>query len=622
MGRSDHPEEPEITNPPNKPGQDPFINFRRYADEQVGALLNTVTRLPTAIYERGNERGQKLQSKIKERDDSRVGVRNGEYPGAGDGKAVNEADHATEDRRIAQNDPIRETEERAREQLQHAREAAVKIFDGLRDHRARWKEEWEKERNTNTTRDTHGRSHDGSARSGQSTRCQEPSSQEMSKQEQTWSDWFWGTPQMDSPKDSQAVSTESSKSVGPPRSRHSSSWPSHPISESTADDYPPFPFGDFLSLPGLVFSSLSQNNRILPYLFLNPYSPLHLERHPELGQFGTQWRAAFEDLMRVGQDEQLMDSATESDIEKSNGFEWAANLAVKMGRNDFSPVPWQRGAEGLLSSAGSDETEFDDWPFPHTAMPFHPGKIVRALLAEIAGDEHEEATRSREGVRRSHDDEGQGWDEFVKRVFAARDEASESQSRRSPARQGHDNQTGYYVASGPTHDDDDEADNDEADDEHGYEQDNGPHSEEDEEAETELDAYDHLVCPYGYTASPSVPASASPSPSQSLPAPSKPSVLSTLTTTERRVRPDGTVTTRVVLKKRFADGSEESSETVHTTQAGGRAGGPPAPSSETGETRRLSDAAAPAAAAAAAAEKPSEGREGGSGKKRGWFWSD
>ena len=45
-------------------------------------------------------------------------------------------------------------------------------------------------------------------------------------------------------------------------------------------------------------------------------------------------------------------------------------------------------------------------------------------------------------------------------------------------------------------------------------------------------------------------------------------IVSTLTTTERIALPDGTVHTKMVLKKRFADGREESSETVHTTQGG------------------------------------------------------
>ncbi|GME66341.1 hypothetical protein GTA08_BOTSDO01291 [Neofusicoccum parvum] len=43
-------------------------------------------------------------------------------------------------------------------------------------------------------------------------------------------------------------------------------------------------------------------------------------------------------------------------------------------------------------------------------------------------------------------------------------------------------------------------------------------------------------------------------------------ILSTVTTTERNVAADGTVTTKVTLKKRFADGREETSETVNTSR--------------------------------------------------------
>jgi hypothetical protein len=42
-------------------------------------------------------------------------------------------------------------------------------------------------------------------------------------------------------------------------------------------------------------------------------------------------------------------------------------------------------------------------------------------------------------------------------------------------------------------------------------------------------------------------------------------ILSTLTTTERHTSSDGTITTKTVLKKRFADGREESSETIETS---------------------------------------------------------
>ncbi|KAK8173213.1 hypothetical protein IWX90DRAFT_498955 [Phyllosticta citrichinensis] len=68
-------------------------------------------------------------------------------------------------------------------------------------------------------------------------------------------------------------------------------------------------------------------------------------------------------------------------------------------------------------------------------------------------------------------------------------------------------------------------------------------------------------------------------------------ILSTVTSTERTVLPDGTVTTKVVFRKRFADGREESSETVNTTRG---------------------DAASAAPEAAAPAESTSSG---------GWFWS-
>lgn len=48
----------------------------------------------------------------------------------------------------------------------------------------------------------------------------------------------------------------------------------------------------------------------------------------------------------------------------------------------------------------------------------------------------------------------------------------------------------------------------------------------------------------------------------------KPDILSALTTTQTTRLPDGTVTTKVVLKKRFGDGREEVSESVHTYHEG------------------------------------------------------
>lgn len=104
--------------------------------------------------------------------------------------------------------------------------------------------------------------------------------------------------------------------------------------------------------------------------------------------------------------------------------------------------------------------------------------------------------------------------------------------------------------------------------------------------ETELEAYERLLGP---TTTEKNTAITNP-----------PSILATLTTTERTVAPDGTITTKVVLKKRFSDGKEESSETVHTH----RGDGPPRDLLKTFEDR----------------DQPSQ--ENPANPKKGWFWSN
>ena len=47
----------------------------------------------------------------------------------------------------------------------------------------------------------------------------------------------------------------------------------------------------------------------------------------------------------------------------------------------------------------------------------------------------------------------------------------------------------------------------------------------------------------------------------------KPSILSSLTVTEKTYHDDGTVTNKVLLRKRFSDGSEDSMESVHTSRS-------------------------------------------------------
>lgn len=88
----------------------------------------------------------------------------------------------------------------------------------------------------------------------------------------------------------------------------------------------------------------------------------------------------------------------------------------------------------------------------------------------------------------------------------------------------------------------------------------------------------------------------------------KPDVLSSLTTTERHVDADGTVTTKTVLKRRFADGREEIEEKTETSH-----------DPNWNPRRRVdNDAMKPAPKSAVLEELKKEQNEA----KKGWFWSN
>lgn len=84
----------------------------------------------------------------------------------------------------------------------------------------------------------------------------------------------------------------------------------------------------------------------------------------------------------------------------------------------------------------------------------------------------------------------------------------------------------------------------------------------------------------------------------------KPSILSTLTTTEQTTLQDGSVHTKVVLKKRFSNGREESTETVHHQNA----------------ARQTQDAASKSIKDEDA-RKSDKDKGNKENKSSGWFWS-
>lgn len=97
----------------------------------------------------------------------------------------------------------------------------------------------------------------------------------------------------------------------------------------------------------------------------------------------------------------------------------------------------------------------------------------------------------------------------------------------------------------------------------------------------------------------------------------KPSLISTLTTTQRRTLPDGSFYTQVVLKKRFSDGREEFTETEHTTHGTHRS----VPAQSVSQAVKE---AAPASTLSLGHDgkiKQALGEKTEEQKKRGWFWS-
>ncbi|MCJ1409454.1 hypothetical protein MMC19_003535 [Ptychographa xylographoides] len=146
---------------------------------------------------------------------------------------------------------------------------------------------------------------------------------------------------------------------------------------------------------------------------------------------------------------------------------------------------------------------------------------------------------------------------------------------------------------------------------------NGDYDDVEEEESTELDFYERSL-ERQRTEGPSVsiadqafnkalaPSSESPHTGTATSQESGLGIISTLTSTQRVALPDGTVYTKVVLKKRFADGREESSETVHTTQGGQREDGLP----DGKQQKQIGDT-----------QPRSEMKEKESGEKKGWFWS-
>lgn len=277
------------------------------------------------------------------------------------------------------------------------------------------------------------------------------------------------------------------------------------------------------------------------YLLHDSYSPLQLEKSLGLPQAGTRWRQAYEDLLSTTAQE---GTGSRSDLGRPYHTE---NFA----RTDLTPRQWIEHLQERHNAVIRHNVRHFSWHFP-----FAETRAPR-IMEEI-DTLRDEKQRSKRVMRRENED--------TKQLNASEESKNQPQ-------QNHDTT-----------------------------------NDSDAEPQTELDMYERFL---GSSSSPAPVATTSTpanhNPDLSAPQASTSSgstILSTLTTTERKINPDGSVTTKIVLKKRFADGSEENSETVHTMR---------------GESNRASQGLGNMAAPTKEADGP-EGQQS-TNKKGGWFWS-
>lgn len=273
------------------------------------------------------------------------------------------------------------------------------------------------------------------------------------------------------------------------------------------------------------------------WLLQDPYSPLVLEQILTGPDQSPSWRAAFEDLLyaHTGHDLPQRDCQVKSELEDGN--RWASNMRYEFNKTSEKTVL----AELAQAEAARIQAGF--------------GQMESTPPTQSSPDDH--STNDRPEVDPVKAD-------FIGRMLSACSELPTSESRKWCLQDlsqravknvlGLDQGASKCPAGGISalleaeDEEDDEAEKRDGTDEM-----------------TELDFYQFVNGTASHSfASTSASIEQNSSPKSTTDGPSKPSLLSTLTTTESRTLPDGTKTAKIVLKKRFSDGVEESNERHYT----------------------------------------------------------
>ncbi|EEH21895.2 hypothetical protein PABG_04111 [Paracoccidioides brasiliensis Pb03] len=291
----------------------------------------------------------------------------------------------------------------------------------------------------------------------------------------------------------------------------------------------------------------------IQYLLFSPYSPLHLERQQNIGQkphenllsslFSSlvpshnthesetpHWREAFEDLLRIENGKDMLNGDARAVIRKETPKDWISGIIdrgslgnrwshVRKGPNDYFNYRYNRSYDG--STSNNMEISHPE-PINESDDREHDMREDK-WLTEL--DLYEKF------LNRVNEPSDEGTVPFVSPLMGMiiedllrqRKKLLEQQSRWE------------------------------------REMKNEAHYSQFKDCQKDLDQPEKMTHPESETET-NMPVS--------MPqAQSSPYVISTMTTTERKTLPDGSVQTTITRKRRFSDENEETSETVHIENA-------------------------------------------------------
>ncbi|MCJ1335908.1 hypothetical protein MMC09_001182 [Bachmanniomyces sp. S44760] len=328
------------------------------------------------------------------------------------------------------------------------------------------------------------------------------------------------------------------------------------------------------------------------YLLSSPYSPVVLEQQEHFREHGQKWRDAFEDLLNT-QEGIAMQPRKKTSHDSNKPGEWLTSLFGR--KSDQQPMTQDDKRKNSVMRATIQ------CPAINLAEGHRDSETDTAQDGEVTDiDIYNWMIRS---ARRSGKPE-----EWLRLMFGS------DNDRKASTQDDEQNDSVMEAATkcpafrfvG----------------DHRNPKNESTQQDEEDEELTELDLYERFLGLQCDT-SPQKPLTDPPGPKQSatqvasdvrVPPPkdeTKPSILSTLTTTSRTTLPDGTVHTKICMKRSFSDGREESSETVHTTAQ--------ASQDQSQSSRAVDDDTA----SSKQQQQQDRGllQEANGRRNRGWFWS-